>query len=85
MVATQVVPNGWPFGLEKMNIWLRLNDAPNSHVDTLSLDPSPFCVVHSPSLSSFSSSNLDTECISKTTDWNEIRKQWEVVLFERNA
>ncbi|XP_031113887.1 uncharacterized protein LOC116017438 isoform X1 [Ipomoea triloba] len=61
MVATQVVPNGWPFGLEKMNIWLRLNDAPNSHVDTLSLDPSPFCVVHSPSLSSFSSSNLDTE------------------------
>ncbi|XP_019171832.1 PREDICTED: uncharacterized protein LOC109167273 isoform X1 [Ipomoea nil] len=61
MVATQVEPNGWPFGLEKMNIWLRVNDAPHSQVDTLSLDPSPLCVVHSPSLSSFSSSNLDTE------------------------
>ncbi|XP_019171841.1 PREDICTED: uncharacterized protein LOC109167273 isoform X2 [Ipomoea nil] len=85
MVATQVEPNGWPFGLEKMNIWLRVNDAPHSQVDTLSLDPSPLCVVHSPSLSSFSSSNLDTECISRTTNWDETRRQEEVVFSESNA
>ncbi|KAJ8549536.1 hypothetical protein K7X08_033243 [Anisodus acutangulus] len=61
MVVTQghEVPSGWPLGLENMNVRLRV--AERSQVVTAAAAAAYRLYISSPSFSSFSSSNLDTE------------------------
>ncbi|XLR38682.1 hypothetical protein S83_023342, partial [Arachis hypogaea] len=68
--------NGWPLGLGFLNIKLRVTEAPAA----APVEPFSSKQIPSTSFSSFSSSNLDTECIPWASYRNKRRGERMIVL-----